>query len=207
MLPFRWVLGDMTDNSPEEILALLADLANVDEEHVNELFSPEPMAQGPGSARWRGKDVCGVGAARTGAARLVLPRTFQHHHADPGQSGGLPGEKGSMLTLRVMVVSVLASSPTGGSPSRTWRGDSPSISHRERRSVGPDRHDGSGGRARGGVGGAPGAVRGGVVSKSATKAFRDGIGREKKCGIPTFLLLRSGSVGVFVADLDNRRRQ
>ena len=31
MLPFRWVLGDMTDNSPEEIPALLADLANVDE--------------------------------------------------------------------------------------------------------------------------------------------------------------------------------
>ena len=139
--------------------------------------------------------------------RPTSPRTFPRHHADPGQSGGLPGEKGSMLTLRVMVVSVLASSPTGGSPSRTWRGDSPSIPHRERRSVGPDRHDGSGGRARGGVGGAPGAVRGGVVSKSATKAFRDGIGREKKCGIPTFLLLRSGSVGVFVADLDNRRRQ
>ncbi len=28
----------------------------------------------------------------------------------------------SMLTLRMMAVSVLASSPTGGSPSRTWRG-------------------------------------------------------------------------------------
>ena len=35
MLSFRWVLGDMTDNSPEEIPALLADLANADEEHVN----------------------------------------------------------------------------------------------------------------------------------------------------------------------------
>ena len=32
MLSFMWVLGDMTDNSPEEIPALLADLANVDEE-------------------------------------------------------------------------------------------------------------------------------------------------------------------------------
>ena len=35
MLSFMWVLGDMTDNSPEEIPALLADLANADEEHVN----------------------------------------------------------------------------------------------------------------------------------------------------------------------------
>ena len=35
MLSFRWVLGDMTDNSPGEIPALLADLANADEEHVN----------------------------------------------------------------------------------------------------------------------------------------------------------------------------
>ena len=37
-----------------------------------------------------------VWVARTGAAHLVLPRTFPHHHADPGQSGGLPGEKGSL---------------------------------------------------------------------------------------------------------------
>ena len=35
MLSFRWVLGDMTDNTPEEIPALLADLANADEEHVD----------------------------------------------------------------------------------------------------------------------------------------------------------------------------
>ena len=35
MLSFRWVLDDMTDNSPEEIPNLLADLANIDEEHVN----------------------------------------------------------------------------------------------------------------------------------------------------------------------------
>ena len=115
MLSFRWVFGDMTDNGPGEIPALLDDLANADEEHVDVGFG-----------------------------------------------------KG---------ITVSASSPTGGSPSRTWRGDSPSISHRERRSVGPDRHDGSGGRARGGVGGAPGTVRGGGVSKSATKAPRGGIGR------------------------------
>ena len=35
MLSFRWVLGDMTDNSPGEIPALLDDLANADEEHVD----------------------------------------------------------------------------------------------------------------------------------------------------------------------------
>ena len=115
MLSFRWVLGDMTDNTPGEIPALLADLANADEEHVDVGFG-----------------------------------------------------KG---------ITVSASSPTGGSPSRTWSGDSPSISHRERRSVGPDRHDGSGGRARGGVGGAPGTTRGGGVSKSVAKAPRDRIGR------------------------------
>ena len=53
-----------------------------------EPFSPEPMAQGPGSARWCGKDGCGVGVARTGAAYLALPRTFPRHHANPSQSGG-----------------------------------------------------------------------------------------------------------------------
>ena len=62
----------------------------------NEPFSPEPMAQGPGSARWCGKDGCGVGVVRTGAAHLALPRTFPRHHADPGQPRGLPGEKGSI---------------------------------------------------------------------------------------------------------------
>ena len=60
MLSFRWVFGDMTDNGPGEISALLADLANVDEEHVDVGFG-----------------------------------------------------KG---------ITVSASSPTGGSPSRTWRG-------------------------------------------------------------------------------------
>ena len=46
-------------------------------------------------------------------------------------------------------------------------------------------------------------IRGGVVSKSATKAPRGGIGREEKRGISTILLVRSGSIGAFVADLDN----
>ena len=64
-----------------------------------EPFSPEPMAQGPGSARWCGKDGCGVGVVRTGAAHLALPRTFPRHHADPGQPRGLPGEKGSLTIL------------------------------------------------------------------------------------------------------------
>ena len=43
------------------------------------------------------------------------------------------------------------------------------------------------------------------VSKSATKALRAGIGREEKRGISTFLLARSGSIRVFVADLDSWR--
>ena len=113
MLSFRWVLGDMTDNSPGEIPALLADLANADEEHVDVGFEKGDYGVGVLADRW--------------------------------------------ITIEDVE-----------------GGDSPSISHRERRSVGPDRHDGSGGRARGG---APGAVRGGVVSKSATKAPRGGIGR------------------------------
>ena len=57
--------------------------------------------------------------------------------------------------------------------------------------------------ARGGTGGTPVATRGEVVSKSATKAPRAGIGREEKRGISTFLFRRSGSIGAFVADLDN----
>ena len=57
------------------------------------------------------------------------------------------------------------------------------------------------------AGGAPGATRGEVVSKSATKAPRTGIGGEQKRGISTILFRRSGSAGVFVADLDNRRRR
>ena len=52
------------------------------------------------------------------------------------------------------------------------------------------------------AGGASVATRGEVVSKSATKALRTGIGGERRRGISTFLLARSGSVGVFVADLD-----
>ena len=63
---------------------------------ISEPFSPEPMAQGPGPARRCGKDGRGVDVARTGAAHLASPRTLPHHHAGPGQSGGLPGEKGSL---------------------------------------------------------------------------------------------------------------
>ena len=43
------------------------------------------------------------------------------------------------------------------------------------------------------------------MSKSATKAPRVGIGGEEKRGISTFLLVRSGPIGAFVADLDNWR--
>ena len=56
-----------------------------------------------------------------------------------------------------------------------------------------------------GAGGAPVAIRGGGVSKSATKALRAGFGRGGKRGISTILLARSGPIGVFVADLDKRR--
>ena len=37
-----------------------------------------------------------VEMARTGAAHLASPRTLPRHHADPDQSEGLPGEKGSL---------------------------------------------------------------------------------------------------------------
>ena len=78
--PERWPTGRRSRQSPG----------------VDEPFSSESMAQGSGSARWCGKDGCGVGVARTGVAHLSLPRTFPRYHADPGQSEGLPGEKGSM---------------------------------------------------------------------------------------------------------------
>ena len=50
-----------------------------------------------------------------------------------------------------------------------------------------------------------GATRGGVVSKSATKAPRAGIGRGGNRGISTILLARPDSIGAFVADLDTDR--
>ena len=46
------------------------------------------------------------------------------------------------------------------------------------------------------------ATRGEVVSKSATKALRTGIGGERRRGISTILFRRSGAIGTFVADLD-----
>ena len=58
-----------------------------------------------------------------------------------------------------------------------------------------------------GAGGAPGAVRGGGVSKSVAKAPRAGIGGERKRGISTFLFRRFGAIGAFATDLDNRRRR
>ena len=42
------------------------------------------------------------------------------------------------------------------------------------------------------------------TSKSVAKAPRDRIGREKKRGISTILLRRSGPIGAFATDLDNR---
>ena len=45
------------------------------------------------------------------------------------------------------------------------------------------------------------------MSKSATKASHDRIGRKKKRRIPTILLAHSGVIRAFVADLDNLRRR
>ena len=45
------------------------------------------------------------------------------------------------------------------------------------------------------------------MSKSVAKAPRVGIGREKKRGISTILLARSGAIGAFATDLDKRRRR
>ena len=82
----------------------------------------------------------------------------------------------------------------------------------DRRSRGPDGPGGVVGvavaeRGHGETGGTPGTVRGGSLSKSATKAPRVGIGREQKRGISTFLLRRPSPIRAFVADLDNLRRR
>ena len=53
------------------------------------------------------------------------------------------------------------------------------------------------------AGGAPEAARGGGVSKSAAKAPRAGIGRERKRRISTILLAHPGSIRAFATDLDN----
>ena len=50
-------------------------------------------------------------------------------------------------------------------------------------------------------------VRVGQLSKSVAKAPRGGIGREKKRGISTILLRRSGAIRAFATDLDKRRRR
>ena len=85
-------------------------------------------------------------------------------------------------------------------PTRKTQRASP---HQNRRLRSPGRRSMGDGRARRGAGGAPGTIRGGSVSKSATKAPRAGIGREEKRGISTILLARPDSIRAFVADLDN----
>ena len=80
-------------------------------------------------------------------------------------------------------------------------------SHQKDPRTGRDRRGDGAGRARGGAGGAPGAVRNGGVSESVAKASRGGIGGEQKRGISTIRLARPGSIGVFATDLDNRRRR
>lgn len=48
-----------------------------------------------------GKDRCGAGVARTGPHRSASSRALPCHHADPDQSGGLSGEKGSIESSSV----------------------------------------------------------------------------------------------------------
>ena len=74
-----------------------------------------------------------------------------------------------------------------------------------RRRVGAAR--GMGGRVTDGTDGTLVMIQGGGVSKSATKAPRVGISGERRRGISTILFRRSGSIGAFVADLDNWRRR
>ena len=62
------------------------------------------------------------------------------------------------------------------------------------------------GRRRGGAGGAPGAIRGGQLSKSVAKAPRTGIDREKKRGISTIRFRHFDGIRAFATDLDNPRR-
>ena len=58
-----------------------------------------------------------MGVVRTGAAHLVLPRTFPRHHADPGQSEGLLGEKGSLnAVLLIGIIAVLMHLQVRGAP-------------------------------------------------------------------------------------------
>ena len=54
--------------------------------HNIEPFSPEPMTQGPGSARWCGKDGCGVGwCAQEGySGRVAAHCSAGHQGSDEG---------------------------------------------------------------------------------------------------------------------------
>ena len=80
-------------------------------------------------------------------------------------------------------------------------------SHQEDPRTGRDRRGDGAGRARGGAGGVPGAVRGGGVSESVAKASRGGICGEQKLGISTIRLRRFGAIRVFATDSDNLRRR
>lgn len=52
MLSFMWVFGDMTDNTSGEIPSLLADLVNVDEEHVDVGFGKGDFGVSVLADRW-----------------------------------------------------------------------------------------------------------------------------------------------------------
>ena len=57
--------------------------------HNIEPFSPEPMTQGPGSARWCGKDGCGVGWCAQEPYTSLCPGLFRAITPIPASPGAL----------------------------------------------------------------------------------------------------------------------
>ena len=53
--------------------------------------------------------------------RTAIVPAHPHHHADPGQSGGLPGEKGSMMSFPVRTARSCTRKSTRESPSPSRR--------------------------------------------------------------------------------------
>ena len=77
--------------SPFNVLIRIATLPFPE----NRVFLTRTGGSKRGSARWRGKNRRARGLNRP--APVPRPsRALPRHHADPGQSGGLPGEKGSL---------------------------------------------------------------------------------------------------------------
>ena len=64
---------------------------------ISERLSPATAAQERGSARCCGKEWMWCGSGARSRTDLRRPRALPRHHADPGQSGGHPGEKGPVI--------------------------------------------------------------------------------------------------------------